>query len=889
MKLKYKSALLIVFTGLFVITLGLFAFNHINTMAVTEHRILENEKNVVFISETVEKDILELIRITKVLASTNIVKESLNLSNTEFAFLTVSERASVIDGLNTTWINTDNINDPFVKSRMENDVASFLVLQQEEYPHLFGEIFLTNYYGVMVSTTEKLTTLAHYEKYWWQGAYNEGNGIVYLDDRGYDESVDGYVLGIVVPVYDDESNIIGMLKSNINIESIFKNSVEKFHDLSEEGNYLVVRTFGDVIYGNDIEPFSESVSENLLPYLEQLNGISKKIIIDGTEKFIAIAPINIEYKSNIIEFGGSYESSDHSEGNLGEDWSIIYIIDGDLALSETIDTLIYIGFTSIGLLFIVGVISLIIGHALSKPFEKLNNYIVDVGHGNLIKKDINISGYEIGKLKQSFDVMIDNLNLTLISKEKLVSSEENLKIAQRIGKIGSWELMLNNNKVWASEEAFNIYGLERKTEYIDLDVVQKMIFLDDADELREPLKNLIMHGKSYDVTFRLNSLDGKTKYVNSKASLVKTKKDNEQKIVGIIQDITEVRNKELELEYSANNDFLTGIYNRRYYEDNLIKLDIEKNYPLTIVMADINGLKLINDAFGHKSGDDLLISAANIMRDSCRENDLLARIGGDEFVMVLPNTNESQTEKIIKDIKKKAEKVIIESIPLSVSFGYKSKHNLKDDIQEAFRGAEDSMYRQKLIEIPSMRSGAIETILTTLYEKDKYSEIHSRSVSLISERLAKSCGLNRQDVAEVKTAGLLHDIGKIIIPEIILKKEGKLTTEEYELMKTHSEIGFRILNSTSDMRGISNIVLNHHERWDGKGYPRGIKSDKIPYKSRIISIADAFDAMTSLRTYQETISVDKALKEIIDNAGTQFDPELVEVFKLHFDEIIIDL
>ena len=148
---------------------------------------------------------------------------------------------------------------------------------------------------------------------------------------------------------------------------------------------------------------------------------------------------------------------------------------------------------------------------------------------------------------------------------------------------------------------------------------------------------------------------------------------------------------------------------------------------------------------------------------------------------------------------------------------------------------------------------------------------------------------DRQDVAEVKTAGLLHDIGKIIISETILKKEGKLTTEEYDLMKTHSEIGFRILNSTSDMRGISNIVLNHHERWDGKGYPRGIKSDDIPFKSRIISIADAFDAMTSVRTYQETISKEEALLEIIANSGTQFDPKLVEVFKLHFDDITINL
>jgi putative nucleotidyltransferase with HDIG domain len=230
----------------------------------------------------------------------------------------------------------------------------------------------------------------------------------------------------------------------------------------------------------------------------------------------------------------------------------------------------------------------------------------------------------------------------------------------------------------------------------------------------------------------------------------------------------------------------------------------------------------------------------------------------------------------------------IESIQLSISFGIKTKTNADEDIQEIYRSAEDLMYREKLLEIPSMRSGAIETILNTLYEKDKSSEIHSRTVSLISEKLAKASGMSRQDIAETKTAGLLHDIGKIIISLSIINKEGKLTTAEYTTMKTHSEIGFRILNSTSDMRGISNIVLSHHERWDGAGYPRGIKTDEIPVKARIIAIADAYDAMTSERTYRDVISKEDALKEIVANGGTQFDPELVKVFEKYFEKIIED-
>lgn len=364
--------------------------------------------------------------------------------------------------------------------------------------------------------------------------------------------------------------------------------------------------------------------------------------------------------------------------------------------------------------------------------------------------------------------------------------------------------------------------------------------------------------------------------------------DIDGKIVGIIssgEDITEKKQYEESLRIMGYQDALTGLYNRRYYEEALKELDIEYNLPLTIAMGDINGLKLINDAFGHNAGDELLISAANVIQETSRDTDLAARIGGDEFVLVMPKTSELEAEKVISDIHGKLKMISIESIQLSISFGTKTKVDASEDIQEVYRSAEDLMYREKLLEIPSMRSGAIETILNTLYEKDKNSEIHSRTVSILCENIAKACGMNRQDIAEAKTAGLLHDIGKIIISLSIINKEGKLTTTEYNSIKTHSEIGFRILNSTSDMRGVSNIVLSHHERWDGNGYPRGIKEDEIPLKSRIIAIADAYDAMTSERTYRSIVTKEEALEEIVANSGTQFDPELVKIFDKHFEKI----
>lgn len=242
-----------------------------------ETEILNNKENAVYISEIIENDLLELARLTTTIALSDVIKNSLNESNDYYGSLTSTERETIIDELNITWMNTDDINDPFIKLRMDNDVASFLNSQQDEYSELYGEIFLTNEYGVMISTTGKLTTLAHYEKYWGQGAFDNGNGIIYIDDRGYDDSVDGYVLGIVVPIYDDEDNVIGMLKSNFNIAYIFENSVSSFHNLEQDGEYFIVRTLGLIVNGKDIEPLSESVNNILVEYLDERLAIGEEL------------------------------------------------------------------------------------------------------------------------------------------------------------------------------------------------------------------------------------------------------------------------------------------------------------------------------------------------------------------------------------------------------------------------------------------------------------------------------------------------------------------------------------------------------------------------------------------------------------------------------------
>lgn len=257
---------------------------------------------------------------------------------------------------------------------------------------------------------------------------------------------------------------------------------------------------------------------------------------------------------------------------------------------------------------------------------------------------------------------------------------------------------------------------------------------------------------------------------------------------------------------------------------------------------------------------------------------IIARLGGDEFVILLPQTDPNETEQIVKRIRAHALKEKVGSIGISISFGWESKINEKEDIQEIFKKAEDYMYKKKLFESPSMRGKTINAIINTLHEKNKREEEHSHRVSALCKNMGEALGLPDGEIEELMTVGLLHDIGKVAISETTLNKQGELTEDEWEEVKRHPEIGFRILSTVNDMSEMAGYVLCHHERWNGQGYPKGLKEEGIPFQSRIIAIADAYDAMTSERSYRSALSEEVAIKELQKNSGIQFDPKILKVF-----------
>jgi diguanylate cyclase (GGDEF)-like protein/PAS domain S-box-containing protein len=349
-------------------------------------------------------------------------------------------------------------------------------------------------------------------------------------------------------------------------------------------------------------------------------------------------------------------------------------------------------------------------------------------------------------------------------------------------------------------------------------------------------------------------------------------------IVGLSRDITERKIMEERLRYLSEIDILTGLYNRYSFEEKIKELNYEKYLPLGIIMGDVNGLKLINDTFGHLEGDNLLKIIAKILEEVCHPKGYVFRWGGDEFIIFIPNCGEAQCEQIIKDITNRCEQVEYKFMQLSIALGEGIKYSLEEDIYECITKVEEKVYRQKLLEKKSVKSSIMESLKKSLEEKNMETNEHTERVAKYALAIGEKIKLKISELDELILAATLHDIGKIGVNEDILLKPGKLTKEEFEIMKTHTEKGYRIINASSELGNVAKCVLTHHEKWDGSGYPLGLKEEEIPLMARIINIVDSYDVMTTDRIYKKAIGKYEALKELKKCAGTQFDPKMVECF-----------
>jgi diguanylate cyclase (GGDEF)-like protein/PAS domain S-box-containing protein len=345
----------------------------------------------------------------------------------------------------------------------------------------------------------------------------------------------------------------------------------------------------------------------------------------------------------------------------------------------------------------------------------------------------------------------------------------------------------------------------------------------------------------------------------------------------ITSNILARQKTESNIRYISFHDQLTGLYNRHFLEVEMERLDTARQLPLTVIMADLNGLKLVNDTYGHDTGDELLKTAATIIRNSCREEDIISRWGGDEFVILLPQTTGETARLICQRIAESCSGAFVEDVPVSIALGIATKTLETTSLIETLQEAENEMYRHKLTESRSTKSAVVTSLLNTLAAKSFETEEHTRGMQKIAQQIGAKLGLPDSELHRLDLLITLHDIGKINISEAILTKNSSLTDDEWKAIKKHPEIGYRIAMATEEFAHVAEDILAHHERWDGAGYPQGLKGSSISLPARIVAVADAYEVMSHGRPYKKAMSKNEIITEFKRCSGTQFDPELVEI------------
>lgn len=416
-----------------------------------------------------------------------------------------------------------------------------------------------------------------------------------------------------------------------------------------------------------------------------------------------------------------------------------------------------------------------------------------------------------------------------------------------------------------------------------------MVHPEDLDKVESNiLAQTFNSGKRHDyVRYRIITKQGNVRYMEDFGHLVRDHFGNAYFYVYIIDVEKEEyynknQNSYAEMEIFRENkkvDRLTGLLNMNaFYEkaqEILLDSAVKGQFPSSIVVFDILGLREINRTMGRDEGDARIITLAELLRSRMPEGSFIFRGHEAELIVVSSNCGEDELLNKIINVIQNCKSNVLFGIGSTVSgVRYESARQDHGTLGQALEEAHLDLRIKKMLNSASSKSQALTSLVRALEEVDADTEAHVKRTQQMGIALGHKIGLSDAQLTSLQLLCLLHDIGKIAVPLEILNKPGRLTDEEWAILRDHSEKGYQIAMSSEELRPIADMILHHHERWDGKGYPAGLVKDEIPVLARIIAIIDAYDAMVNDRAYRKAMLPEKAMQEIRENAGTQFDPYL---------------
>ena len=822
----------------------------------------------------------------------------------EFKFSETSLRKEIAKSIN---IKADYINEAIerefsYRAEMIRGISSYIGFEKEEeqiekyLEKVTGEsdFFSSVYFGTpdnkMINGSGwQPPKVFDLRKRPWYIKASLTDGIVYTD-AFLNASKTNVVITVASRVNDENGNFVGVVAGDIIIEDIFDMVIEK--KISENGFSFLIDSEGSML----VSP--QSAKKEIYYSLNIAGEYEEAISLIMENKNKGILPITIKGQEGYLVYrqmkntGWVVASFTPTRDHIDENKRTIVFIILSLVFSFLIFIILFFTYNSYLLkpmLILEKEVELI------KEEDNFEYRLKESGIFSNLRKIINKL---LDSKQRYFDKMIENQDKLSEINEELEASLGQLIAIENELRNKYDELLDSRKELAASEERHRaivttlpdvVFRIDSDGVFIDCQANdESQLFVKKEDFIGRKLEEVmpeeiakegmiyvakaIKTKKLQEYEYDLK-IDDEVNYFE-----VRMVSSGKSEVTAILRNITKQKENQQRIEYLSYHDQLTGLYNRRYFDEEFNRLDKKRNLPLSIIVIDVNGLKLVNDAFGHIKGDILLQKVAEVLKRQCRSDEIISRIGGDEFVILLPGTDENNTEKIAERIMVDIEGERLDDILISASVGWYTKKESSENMKDIFINAENRMYKRKLTESQKMRIRTVDYIFDTLANIDGSERKEAEKIADLSREISLAMGFDDEKIKEIEFVAKRHDIGNIAIKRELLSKKESLSDVEFDEIKKHTESGYQIFKSVDLYSSLAESILSHHERWDGSGYPRGLEKENIPIASRIIAVSDAYVAMTSDRPYRKHVSKEEAINEIKKSSGRQFDPSIVEIF-----------